>query len=160
MCRVCSTAARHTWTARWGVTGTRKDTIVLAIHGGSTPLRGTSLNPTPSTLNPQPSTLNPQPSTLNPQPSNLNPEPRTLNPEPSGTPVRRAGRRGGADWEKQHRPPQPWRAPGRPLPSSEGTPRSNILNMFEDVRTENGSSHGQNVALTGLCVPSLLEIGT
>jgi len=30
----------------------------------------------------------------------------------------------------------------------------NNLNGFEDVRTENGSSKGQNLALTGLLVPS------
>ena len=35
----------------------------------------------------------------------------------------------------------------------------NNLNTFNDVRTENGSSQGQNLALTGLCGPSSLDSG-
>ena len=35
----------------------------------------------------------------------------------------------------------------------------NHLNGFEDFRTENGSSQCQNLALTGLCVPNLLDSG-
>jgi len=31
---------------------------------------------------------------------------------------------------------------------------SNHLNGFKDFRTKNGSSQGQNLALTGVCVPS------
>ena len=31
-------------------------------------------------------------------------------------------------------------------------------NGFKDVRTENGSSQGQNLALTVLCVPHLLDM--
>jgi len=30
---------------------------------------------------------------------------------------------------------------------------------YKDFRTENGSSQGQNLALTGLCVPSSLDSG-
>ena len=33
----------------------------------------------------------------------------------------------------------------------------NSLNGFKDLRTENGSSQGQNPALTGLFVPSWLD---
>ena len=36
----------------------------------------------------------------------------------------------------------------------------NYLNGVEDYRTENGSSQGQNLALTGLGVPTSLDIGT
>jgi len=35
----------------------------------------------------------------------------------------------------------------------------NNLNGFEDFRTENGSSQGQNLALTGLFVPSSIDSG-
>ena len=34
------------------------------------------------------------------------------------------------------------------------------LNEFKDLRTENGSSQGQNMALTGLCVSNSLDSGT
>jgi len=33
----------------------------------------------------------------------------------------------------------------------------NNLNGFKDIRTENGSRQGQNLALTGLCVPRSLD---
>ena len=33
------------------------------------------------------------------------------------------------------------------------------LNDFKDVRTEHDSNQGQNMALAGLCVPSLLDSG-
>ena len=35
----------------------------------------------------------------------------------------------------------------------------NNLNGFKDFRTENGPRQGQNLALTGLCVPSSLHNG-
>ena len=35
----------------------------------------------------------------------------------------------------------------------------NSLTGLEDVRTENGSSQGQNPALDGICVPTSLDIG-
>ena len=35
----------------------------------------------------------------------------------------------------------------------------NTLKGFKDVRTENGSSQGQNLALTGLLVPTSLDRG-
>jgi len=35
----------------------------------------------------------------------------------------------------------------------------NNVNGFKDCRTENGSSQGQNLALTGLFVPSSLDSG-
>ena len=35
----------------------------------------------------------------------------------------------------------------------------NHLNYFTDFRTENGSIQGQNLALTGLFVPSSLDSG-
>jgi len=35
----------------------------------------------------------------------------------------------------------------------------NNLNGFNDFRTDNGSCQGQNLAWTGLCVPSLLDGG-
>ena len=38
-------------------------------------------------------------------------------------------------------------------------PRGNALNNFKDVRTENGSSEGRSLALTGLCVPRSLDSG-
>jgi len=37
--------------------------------------------------------------------------------------------------------------------------RMDHLNYFEDFCTENGSSQGQNLALTGLFVPSSLDSG-
>ena len=39
------------------------------------------------------------------------------------------------------------------------TAGGNNLHNFEDVRPENGSSQGQNLAVTGLCVPSWLDSG-
>jgi len=36
----------------------------------------------------------------------------------------------------------------------------NNLNGFQDFRTANGSSQGQNLALTGLFVPTSFESGT
>ena len=37
--------------------------------------------------------------------------------------------------------------------------RDENKNGFKDFRTEKGSRQGQNLALTGLCVPSLLDSG-
>jgi len=42
---------------------------------------------------------------------------------------------------------------------SNGERRENTLNSFKDFRTEKGSSQGRNLALTGVCVPSLLDSG-
>ena len=44
---------------------------------------------------------------------------------------------------------------GDPLSSGE----ENNVKGFDDFLTENSSSHGQDLALTGLCVPSSLESG-
>ena len=48
---------------------------------------------------------------------------------------------------------------GRHLLISAGERRVDNFNGFKDFRTENGSSQGQNLALTGLFVPSSLDSG-
>ena len=50
-----------------------------------------------------------------------------------------------------------WTSGSRSCLPNAGERRGNNLNSCQDFRTENGSSQGQNLSLTGLFVPSSLD---
>ena len=72
-----------------------------------------------------------------------------------------AGQRGGGGRAREEREPEGSVGGGSgvedPQKSTASGRRGENLNSFNDVRTENGSSQGQNLALNGLFVPSRLH---